>query len=41
MVGVTDGGEVTPEPSETLWGDVHSDVQVRKARHAYTAHTYT
>ena len=31
MVGVTDDGEVTPEPSATLWGDVHSDVQVRTA----------
>jgi predicted NBD/HSP70 family sugar kinase len=29
MIGVTDGGEVAPEPAATLWGDVHSDVQVR------------
>ena len=22
MIGVTDGGEVAPEPAATLWGDV-------------------
>jgi hypothetical protein len=27
LVGVTDSGEVTPEPSAALWGDVTSDVQ--------------
>jgi len=27
VVGVTDSGEVAPEPSATLWGDVTSDVQ--------------
>ena len=31
LVGVTDSGEVPPEPSATLWGDVNSDVQVRMA----------
>ena len=39
LVGVTDSGEVPPEPSATLWGDVNSDVQVRTARD--TAHTPT
>ena len=29
LIGVTDSGEVLPEPSSTLWGDVQSDVQVR------------
>ena len=29
MIGVTDSGEVLPEPSSTLWGDVQSDVKVR------------
>ena len=32
LVGVTDSGEVAPEPSATLWGDVTSDVQVRMAQ---------
>ena len=32
VVGVTDSGEVAPEPSATLWGDVTSDVQVRMAQ---------
>jgi hypothetical protein len=27
LVGVTDSGEVAPEPSATLWGDVTDDVQ--------------
>ena len=29
LIGVTDSGEVLPEPSSTLWGDVQSGVQVR------------
>ena len=31
LLGITDDGVVTPEPSATLWGDVGSDVQVRLA----------
>jgi len=27
LVGVTDSGEVAPEPATTIWGDVHSDIQ--------------
>ena len=40
LVGVTDSGEVAPEPSATLWGDANSDVQVRTARHVHGAHLY-
>ena len=32
LVGVTDSGEVAPDPAMTLWGDVNSDVQVRMAQ---------
>ena len=31
FVGVTDGVDVNPVPSATLWGDTTSDVQVRMA----------
>ena len=40
LVGVTDSGEVAPEPSATLWGDANSDVQVRTARHVHGIHLY-
>ena len=28
LVGVTDSGDVSPEPSATIWGDVQSGIQV-------------
>ena len=31
FVGVTDGADVNPVPSATLWGDTTSDAQVRVA----------
>ena len=31
FVGVTDGADVNPVPSATLWGDTTSDAQVRMA----------
>ena len=30
LVGVTDNGDVQPEPAATLWGDTASEVQVAR-----------
>ena len=35
FVGVTDGADVNPVPSATLWGDTASDAQVRVASPTY------
>ena len=35
FVGVTDGADVNPVPSATLWGDTTSDAQVRVASPTY------
>ena len=37
FVGVTDGVDVNPVPSATLWGDTTSDAQVRMAPRSLSA----
>jgi|TARA_B110001469_G_C9505118_1_gene252025 hypothetical protein len=37
FVGVTDGADVDPVPSATLWGDTTSDVQVHQSYPVYLA----
>ena len=38
FVGVTNGADVNPVPSATLWGDTNSDAQVRDITWPYDPH---